>query len=79
MGLFTLTNSYENYTQSLLACQNASGDLADVTSESRTVMLSQIIKDGVPDWYKAAYVGLDDIETEGVFRTSLGKLLTCSK
>lgn len=80
LGLFRLTPSYLNYTETILNCQNLSGDLADVTSEYRTVKLAQFINTSMPnDWYKAVFVGLDDLEVEGVFRNSYGKPLTCSR
>ncbi|XP_066137829.1 uncharacterized protein [Euwallacea fornicatus] len=78
LGVFALTPNYQNYSQSILACQNITGDLADVTSEYRTAMLSQVLKDTLSSWYKAAFVGLDDTVREGVFRTGSGMLLTCS-
>ncbi|ENN75233.1 hypothetical protein YQE_08243, partial [Dendroctonus ponderosae] len=79
LGLFTLTKISQNYSQSILACQKKNGELADVSSEKRTILLSQTIKEKLPGLNNAAFVGLDDIETEGVFRTSFGNLLTCSK
>lgn len=80
LGLFRLTPSYLNYTETILNCQNLSGDLADVTSEYRTVMLAQFINASMPnDWYKAVFVGLDDLDVEGMFRNSYGKPLTCSR
>ncbi|KAL1491090.1 hypothetical protein ABEB36_011740 [Hypothenemus hampei] len=78
LGLFKFTEHYLNYTQSILACQNTSGDLADVTSEYRTTAMANLIKVMLPDWYKAAYVGLDDLVREGTFETSSGKPLTCT-
>ncbi|XP_066261410.1 uncharacterized protein [Euwallacea similis] len=78
LGVFALTPNYQNYSQSILACQNISGDLADVSSEYRTVMLSQVLEDTLSTWYKAAFVGLDDTDREGVFRIGSGMLLTCS-
>ncbi|ERL89137.1 hypothetical protein D910_06513, partial [Dendroctonus ponderosae] len=78
LGLFTLTKISQNYSQSILACQKKNGELADVSSEKRTILLSQTIKEKLPGLNNAAFVGLDDIETEGVFRTSFGNLLTCS-
>lgn len=79
LGLFTFTKFAHNYSQSILACQKRNGELADVSSEKRTILLSQTIKENVPGFNKAVFVGLDDIDTEGVFRTSFGNLLTCSQ
>ncbi|CAH1133119.1 unnamed protein product [Ceutorhynchus assimilis] len=78
LGLFALTPKNLNYSQSILACQNSSADLADITTEYRTVMLSEMLKNHISDWYKAAYVGLDDLRQESTFENSMGKRLTCS-
>lgn len=48
-------------------------------SESRTYALSNVISNEIQDWYKAAYVGLDDREVEGLFQTPLGTPLNCFK
>ncbi|XP_074030983.1 collectin-10 [Leptinotarsa decemlineata] len=53
-------------------------DLADVSSEIRTRHLSKAINNSLLDWYKVAYIGLDDIDQEGSFMTVSGSPLTCS-
>lgn len=68
-----------NYTTSILKCQENNGDLANILSEVRTNVLSKLIKDNLRLWYKAAYVGLDDIKEEGKFETSSGNLMSCYK
>ncbi|KAJ8978766.1 hypothetical protein NQ317_017489 [Molorchus minor] len=52
-------------------------DLADVLTEVRTNQLSDYINDTIQEWYKAAFVGLDDTEEEGNFRTVSGITLKC--
>lgn len=80
LGLFRLSPNYLNYTETILNCQNVSSDLADITSEYRTVKLAEFVKASMlNDWYKVVFVGLDDLDAEGVFRNSYGKLLTCSR
>lgn len=68
-----------NYIQAIVNCQNHGGDLADVLSESRTNRLSQMIGNLMSNWYKAAYVGLDDLNEEGLFETAFESYLGCSK
>lgn len=42
-------------------------------------MLSNVIQSEIQEWYKAAYIGLDDMKVEGLFRTPLGTPLNCFK
>ncbi|KAJ8965820.1 hypothetical protein NQ314_003887, partial [Rhamnusium bicolor] len=77
LGIFSLITEKQNYNKSIESCQNIGADLADVSSEVRTNYLSNYINNTIQNWYKAAYVGLDDIQEEGIFRTVSGTLLTC--
>lgn len=79
IGIFKLYDTKENYTRSILKCQENGGDLANILSEERTNFLSKLIKLSLRLWYKAAYVGLDDIKEEGKFETSSGTLMNCYK
>lgn len=79
VGVFLLNKEKRNYTEAISFCQQWGGDLAHVLSESRTNILSNVIASEIQEWYKAAYVGLDDIEVEGLFRTPLGTPLNCFK
>lgn len=66
------------YIDAINSCQAKGADLADVLTESRTTQLSSLIK-AVKSWYKAAWVGLADINTEGLFETPNGNFLECTK
>lgn len=79
MGLFQLNKEKRNYTDAISSCQQQGGDLAHVLSESRTNTLSNVILQELQEWYKAAYVGLDDTRVEGLFETPLGAPLSCFK
>lgn len=79
MGLFLLHKEKKNYTEAISFCQEWGGDLAHVLSESRTNSLSSVISSEIQEWYKAAYVGLDDIKVEGLFQAPLGTPLNCFK
>lgn len=79
MGLFYLIKQKRNYTEAISFCQQRGGDLAHVLSEARTQALSSVILNEIQEWYKAAYVGLDDTRTEGLFQTPLGAPLSCFK
>lgn len=54
-------------------------DLADVTSEVRTKYLSQIINGSLDVWYKVAYVGLDDYNSQKHFVSVSGTPLDCNR
>lgn len=79
MGLFLLNKDKKNYTEAISSCQRWGGDLAHVLSEPRTNALSNVILNEIQEWYKAAYVGLDDTRFEGLFQTPLGAPLDCVK
>lgn len=79
VGLFLLNKEKKNYTEAIASCQQWGGDLAHVLSESRTSTLSNVIQSEIQEWYKAAYVGLDDIRVEGLFQTPLGTPINCFK
>lgn len=66
-----------NYTYAIIQCQNQGGDLANVLSEKRTNALSKLIKNGIKDWYRAAFVGLDDLQSRGEFKNSLDEPIRC--
>ncbi|CAH0557072.1 unnamed protein product [Brassicogethes aeneus] len=48
-------------------------------SKIRTNQLSYFIKNQLTNWYKAAYVGLDDMYQEGLFENAFGSFLGCSR
>ncbi|XP_018571135.1 uncharacterized protein LOC108910878 [Anoplophora glabripennis] len=77
IGLFGLIEEKHNYNRSTEKCQNIGAHLANVLSEIRTNHLSQYINDTLQDWYKVAYIGLNDINEEGNFRTLNGSKLSC--
>ncbi|XP_063913659.1 pulmonary surfactant-associated protein A [Zophobas morio] len=77
VGLFSVIETKMNYTDAIYFCQNLGADLANVLSEFRTNTLSALIKP-LKNWYKAAYVGLEDMDVEGAFRTPMGTLMECS-
>ncbi|XP_044268787.1 uncharacterized protein LOC123013970 [Tribolium madens] len=77
-GLFQVVQEKMNYTRAALTCQSLGADLADVLSESRTNSLAGLLK-SLPNWYKGAYVGLDDIGVEGSFETPMGNSLQCTR
>lgn len=79
VGLFLLNKQKLNYTEAIAFCQSVGGDLAHVVTEARTNALSALIAGEIQEWYKAAYVGLDDRKVEGRFETSLGAPLSCFK
>lgn len=79
VGLFLLNKQKKNYSEAIAACQSWGGDLAHVLSESRTNALSNLVLREIQEWYKAAYVGLDDTKVEGLFQTPLGAPLGCFK
>ncbi|KAJ8920695.1 hypothetical protein NQ315_004834, partial [Exocentrus adspersus] len=80
VGLFTAIEEKQNYTASIEKCQTIGAHLANVISEVRTNHLSEHINNTLQDWYKVAYVGLDDMQHEGNFKTATnGSLLRCFK
>lgn len=79
VGIFKLYATKENYTSAITKCQINGGDLANIVTEERTNALSDLIKVSLKLWYKAAYVGLDDITKEGQYETSSDEPLSCFK
>ncbi|XP_017773828.1 PREDICTED: uncharacterized protein LOC108560683 isoform X2 [Nicrophorus vespilloides] len=77
IGMFRLIDVKENYSTAIDQCQKLGGDLAHILSESRTNALSNLVSNFVRDWYKVAFVGLDDTRREGLFETPLGDPITC--
>lgn len=78
LGMFRLFQVKENYANAIDSCQQIGADLAHVLSESRTNMLSNIVA-SIPEWFKVAYIGLDDIKQEGEYETPLGDPIACYK
>ncbi|KAL3283255.1 hypothetical protein HHI36_006403 [Cryptolaemus montrouzieri] len=78
-GIFAVMHIKGNYTETISNCQNIGADLADVLSEIRTNQLASLINTTVGTWYKASYVGLDDIMNEGIFESSSGNFLHCTE
>lgn len=78
VGVFCIILKNQDYITSLESCQRIGGDLADVLSEMRTKYLSQHINNTLDNWYKLAYVGLDDIEINNTMVSSTGLPLGCS-
>lgn len=76
--MFRLFQEKENYTNAIESCQQVGAELANVLSETRTNMISNIIA-SITDWFRVAYIGLDDIQQEGEYRTPLGDSMTCYK
>ncbi|GJQ66859.1 hypothetical protein Trydic_g7885 [Trypoxylus dichotomus] len=68
-----------NYIDAAGVCQNLGGDLANVVSETRTNALSLLLTNGLTDWYKVAYVGLNYRQKKGKFINSSGNRLSCYK
>lgn len=77
IGLFDVLSEKENYTMSILKCQSNGADLAHVLTEHRTNYLSELLNKSISDWYKAAYIGLDDMQIEGKFLTPAGTVMEC--
>ncbi|XP_044752944.1 uncharacterized protein LOC123312533 isoform X2 [Coccinella septempunctata] len=78
-GIFTITQSKENNIKSINHCQKLGGDLADVLSETRTKQLANLVNLTVDSWYKASYVGLDDLINKGHFQSSNGNQIHCTR
>ncbi|XP_008193139.1 uncharacterized protein LOC100142353 isoform X2 [Tribolium castaneum] len=78
VGLFQVVQEKMNYSSAARRCQDLGGDLADILTEARTNALAALLK-SLPNWYKGAYVGLDDITVEGSFETPMGDFLQCSR
>lgn len=79
VGIFTILREKQTYLDSIEACQYIGADLADVTSEIRTRYLSQIINSSLDLWYKVAYVGLDDFQSQKQFVSVSGTSLDCNR
>lgn len=79
VGLFRIFQEKLNYTNAITKCQDVGGDLADITSEIRTNGIASLLKDNLADWFKIAYVGLDDIKRERHFENPMGEPLSCFK
>lgn len=69
----------ENYTTSILKCNENGGILAHALTNLRTTGLSNLVNTQLKSWNKIAYVGLDDRRREGQFETALMEPLTCFK
>ncbi|XP_045471044.1 uncharacterized protein LOC123678195 isoform X2 [Harmonia axyridis] len=78
-GVFTIIKDKGNYTDSITKCQNLGADLADVLTETRTKQLASLVNSTVGSWYKASYVGLDDLQSKGLFESSNGNHIYCTK
>ena len=75
VGIFKIHENKTNYTEAKRICKEESGELASVLSSKRTKGLSKMLN--YLKLGKLAYVGLDDIEQEGKFKTISGQLATC--
>lgn len=67
-----------NYSEAVENCQSIYSDLAHVLTETRTTSLAKMLA-FLTDWYKAAYIGLDDRKIEGQYETPLGDPINCYK
>lgn len=79
LGLFVTLDQEQTYLSSIKSCQDIGGDLADVTTETRTKYLSTIVNNTLDLIYKVAFVGLDDIGSKKLLVTAFGMPLTCSR
>lgn len=75
VGIFRLHEKAANYTEALKNCKDEGGELASVLSAKRTNGLANIVS-GLK-YVKKAYVGLNDMESEGKFVTPSGNLVNC--
>ncbi|KAK9879394.1 hypothetical protein WA026_006463 [Henosepilachna vigintioctopunctata] len=76
-GVFSVMQIRRNYTETITSCQSIGADLADILSETRTNQLADLINITLNSWFKASYVGLDDMKSEGIFKSSNGNYLHC--
>lgn len=79
VGVFVIHLSEENYNSSKEKCHKFGAGLPDIASESRTRSLSQILDFYLPkNSFHQAYIGMDNMESNGDFHRSNGQALTCT-